>query len=111
MTLGECIQRVSGTWVIPGAADLEFGGVVVSDLMSDVLVTREESFLLVTSLTSEQVVQTADIVEASAILLSNNKQPQPAMAALARRQNLPVMVSPLSTYDICRALASLGSDS
>lgn len=105
MTLGECRERVNATWVIEGDPAIEFADVIVSDLMSDVLLSDRDDSLLVTSLTSEQVARTADIVEARAILLSNGKQPQPALKALAERQGLPLLSSPMTTFDICRALA------
>ncbi len=105
MTLTECVDRVSAEWIVPGDGATEFHDIVVSDLMSDVLVTEHDDFLLVTSLTSEQVVRTADIVDAKAILLSNGKHPQPAMKTLAAQQGIPVLTSPLPTFDVCRLLA------
>ncbi len=105
MTLEECVRRVSARWIVEGDPSVEFHDIVVSDLMSDVLVTEHDDFLLVTSLTSEQVVRTADIVDARAILLSNGKNPQPPLTELARQQGIPVMTSPLATFDICRLLA------
>lgn len=105
MTLRECIELVQATWVVPGDENISFHDVVVSDLMSDVLVTEHDDFLIVTSLASEQVVRTADIVDARAILLANGKDPQPALRDIAERQGIPVLRSELSTFDICRALA------
>ncbi len=105
MTLDECVRRVSAEWIVPGDPAIQFHDIVVSDLMSDVLVTEHDDFLIVTSLTSEQVVRTADIVDARAILLSNGKRPQPAMQKLATDHAIPVLSSPLPTFDICRLLA------
>lgn len=105
MTLSEAARRVTATWIVDGDTSIEFHDIVVSDLMSDVLVTEHDDFLLVTSLTSEQVVRTADIVDARAILLSNGKQPQPALRTLAEQQGIPVLVSDLATFDVCRLLA------
>ncbi len=105
MTLKECVNRVSARWIVAGDESIEFFDVVVSDLMSDVLVTDHDDFLLVTSLASEQVARTAHIVDARAILLANGKNPQPALARLAEEQGIPLMTSALSTFDICRALA------
>ena len=105
MTLKECAHRVSARWIVTGDENVEFFDVVVSDLMSDVLVTDHDDFLLVTSLASEQVARTADIVDAQAIVLANGKSPQPALARLAEEQAIPLMTSALSTFDICRALA------
>lgn len=105
MTLGECARWLRAEWLVPGDEQTEFHDVVVSDLMSDVLVTDHDDFILVTSLVSEQVVRTADIVDARAIILANNKRPQPALVALAENQSVPVLTSPFSTFDVCRALA------
>jgi predicted transcriptional regulator len=105
VTLKECARRVTAEWIVPGDETIAFHDVVVSDLMSDVLVTEHDDFLLVTSLASEQVVRTADIVDARAILLANGKHPQPALKQLAESQQIPLLTSSLSTFDICRALA------
>lgn len=105
MTLGECARRLEAEWLVPGDEQTEFHDVVVSDLMSDVLVTDHDDFILVTSLVSEQVVRTADIVDARAIVLANAKRPQPALVALAKNQSIAVLSSPFSTFDVCRALA------
>jgi predicted transcriptional regulator len=105
VTLDECAERVQATWLVSGNGSTEFFDVVVSDLMSDVLVTEHDDFLIVTSLASEQVVRTADIVDARAILLANGKQPQPALKTLADEHGIPVLTTNLSTFDVCRALA------
>lgn len=105
MTLGECRQRVDGAWVVEGDDSIGFGEVVVSDLMSDVLVTDHTDFLLVTSLASDQVVRTADITDARAILLTNGKRPQPSLVELASAQGIPVLASRHSTFEVCRRLA------
>jgi len=110
MTLAQCIERVAGRWIVEGDPNLDFGDVVVSDLMSDVLVADSEEFLLVTSLTSDQVVRTAHIVDAIALLIGNGKQPQPSMVSLATQQGVPVIGSDLATFDICRKLAGCKDD-
>lgn len=106
MTLAECRDRVGGTWIVEHDGSVEIFDVVVSDLMSDVLVVEKEDFLLVTSLTSEQVLRTADIVDARAILITNGKYPQEPMRKLAAQQTIPILTTSLSTFDACRALAN-----
>ncbi len=105
MLLSECVVQVKGEWIVPVDNDTAFDDVVVSDLMSDVLVCEKDDFILVTSLTSEQVVRTADIVDARGILITNGKRPQPAMQQLAERQGLAVITTRLSTFEACLALA------
>lgn len=85
--------------------------IVASDLMSDVLVADFDDVLVVTSLTSEQTVRTADIVGARGVLLVNDKVPQPSMKKLAEQQNITVLSTPLSMFEACVALGRiLGSD-
>jgi hypothetical protein len=81
--------------------------VLAGDLMSDVLVTDYDDLILVTSLTTEQTVRTADIVGARGILLVNDKTPQPAMKDLAVQQDLTVLSTPLSMFEACIALGRL----
>lgn len=92
-------------------SDIELRHIVASDLMSDVLVADFEDVLIVTSLTSEQTVRTADIVGARGVLLVNDKIPQPSLKKLAEQQNITVLSTPLSMFEACVALGRiLGSD-
>lgn len=109
MTFLEIIEHLPAHLVHRSAAfpDRPIGHVVASDLMSDVLVADYEDFILVTSLTSEQTVRTADIVGARGVLLVNDKLPQPAMKVLAAQQDLTVLSTPLSMFEACVALGKL----
>ncbi|MFP4362713.1 MAG: hypothetical protein ACLFR1_02460 [Spirochaetia bacterium] len=81
--------------------------VVTSDLMSEVLVVDEEDLILVTSLTTDQAVRTADIVGAYGILLANDKAPQENMKKLAKESDLTLLSTPLSTFSACVELGKL----
>jgi len=85
----------------------EFDDIIACDLMSDVLVVEEEDFILVTSLTSDQVARTADIVGATGIILVNGKTPQPNLKALAQESELPMLSTPFSCFDTCCILGKL----
>lgn len=106
MLLAECLELINadvlcGADLVPTTA---IEDVVVSDLMSDVLLVERDDFVLVTSLTSEQMVRTADIVGARAIIVVNNKQPQDGTVALACSHGIPLLRTPLRTFDVCRVL-------
>lgn len=81
--------------------------VVASDLMSDVLVASREDFLLVTSLASDQMARTADLVGAIGVVLVNNKPPPASLQDLARDLNLVLLASPLPKFEACLALGLL----
>lgn len=78
---------------------------VASDLMSDVLTVDEENFVLLTSLASEQVARTADIVCARGIILVNNKQPQGSLLELAKNFDISLLSTPLRMFHVCAKLS------
>ncbi len=80
--------------------------VIASDLMSDVLVATGENLLLVTSLASEQMIRTADLVGAAAVVLVNGKLPPKPVLRLAEELDITLMRSPLPKYEACLAVGS-----
>ncbi|MCF7929451.1 MAG: hypothetical protein K9L68_11835 [Spirochaetales bacterium] len=88
-------------------AESEIRDVVTSDLMSDVLLADTEDFILVTSLSSDQVIRTADIVSARGVLLVNGKKPQAGMLKLAKDHGLTLLGTSSRTFPACVALARL----
>lgn len=81
--------------------------VAAGDLMSEVLVVDEENLLVVTHLTSDQVIRTSDIVDAEGILLVNSKAPQPSMRKLAADFDMVLLTTPLNLFECCAALSEL----
>ncbi|HOV64051.1 MAG TPA: hypothetical protein PLG43_09250 [Spirochaetia bacterium] len=86
-------------------ADIEF--IIAGDLMNDVLMVDRENVLLLTSLTSDQVIYTADIVEALGILLVNDKQPLPGMRKLAEDFDVTLLSTSLPMFESCAALHTI----
>ena len=81
--------------------------VVASDLMSDVLVVDVDDLLLISSLASEQIVRTAHLTCAAAVLLVNDKRlPAPA-AALAQQLDVTVLSTSMDKYHSCIAVHQL----
>lgn len=103
------VQSRLGCEVLAGNASLQsvIEHVCACDMMSDVLVVEKDNLLLVTSLTTEQVVRTADIVGAHGVLITNNKQPLEKTVQLARQLDLPLLKTRLSTFDACVELGKL----
>jgi hypothetical protein len=109
MTFLDIIRSLSCTVVVSGAAfdTARIKSVVASDLMSDVLTTNEDGFIISTSLNSEQVVRTADIVGALGIVLVNGKQPGEGMKNMARDYGLTVLSTPEASFKTCCVLGGL----
>ncbi len=81
--------------------------VSAGDMMSEVLVSDEENRIIVTALTTDQVVRTADIVEAAGILLINGKQPQNSMRNLAVGSDITLLSTGMSMFEACIRLGQL----
>jgi hypothetical protein len=91
----------------PGWQNLNLRTVIASDLMSDVLVTVNDTALIVTSLPTEQTIRSADVIGASAVLLVNDKLPTQAMKALAETCGVTVLATPMPMYEACVTLGFL----
>jgi hypothetical protein len=110
ITIADIIETLPAHMVY--ASDTMHGvhitNIVAGDLMSDILVTLEPNYLLVTSLATEQSVRTADVVGAAAVLLVNDKLPAPGMKALAEECGISLLATPLPMYEACIALNAIG---
>jgi hypothetical protein len=85
--------------------------IVAGDLMSEVLVAEEENLILITSLSSDQVVRTAHVVDAMGIILVNNKTPQESTVRLAREFGLNIIAVDLPMFECCCAVQELQNKS
>lgn len=106
MTLLQTLETLNAQKQYTGTRfdSLRFSQVIASDLMSDVLVTDWDGFLLVTSLPSDQSARTADMVGACAIVLVNGKKPQPPLLKLCEELDLPLLTTSFSCFETCVAL-------
>ncbi len=108
MTLEQAARALSAEWVHPGpagAATRSLRGVVATDLMSDLLVADRHGHLVLTSLASDQVIRTADIVGAPAVVVVNGKPLPAGMVDLARELGVALLRSTLPMYEACVAVA------
>jgi hypothetical protein len=94
-------------FVPEGWESLRVEEVFASDLISDILVSEGDDQLLLTSLTSPQVVRTAALIGAVAVVLVHRRQTPPGLTAAAREQELPLFRSTMTKYDACVCLGRL----
>ncbi len=101
MTLKEIVEAVDGT-VLCGDEHLErevqFG--FASDLMSDVLTLLADDILLITGLSNNQAIRTAEMSDIQQILFVRNKVPTKTMLDLAKAQGITVI---MTTYSMFKA--------
>lgn len=106
ITIETLIAPLQGKLLVSDTDGRPVQAVVASDLMSDVLVVTREDFLLVTSLASDQMIRTADLVGAAGVVLVNGKQPPASALKLATDLNIALITSPLPKYEACLALGT-----
>jgi len=98
------IQEVLETDSLHGpvnCGELEIDSVFTSDLLSDVLMCDLENLLLITSLTTEQVIRSAGIIGITAVVVTNNKTISREMIALAEEQDVVILQSRFPTFETC----------
>ncbi len=82
-----------------------------SDLMSDVLTLLEDDILLITGLSNNQAVRTAEMSDISNILIVRNKQPSQAMVDMANELDIALITTPYSLFRVSGLLYTHGLES
>ncbi|GAB6106339.1 DRTGG domain-containing protein [Fusibacter bizertensis] len=88
--------------------ELEIKTAFGSDLMSDVLAYVEEDTLLITGLTNQQVIRTAEMLDLKAILFVRGKKPCNEMIALAEEKKILLMTTRESLFTVSGILYGNG---
>lgn len=92
----------------PEHLDREVLAVCGSDLMSDVLAFTRAKALLLTGLTSVQVIRTAEVVDLVGIVFVRGKRPSPEVIEMAKESDLPLLVTRHPLYETCGKLYRCG---
>ena len=106
MTLSQLCNELSLS-VVTGDTAKEFNGVYAGDLLSRAMSHVEADNLWITIMTNMNVVAVASLTEAAAVILAEGVQLMPEAEAAARENNITVLSSDLSVYEICRVIGSV----
>ncbi len=87
--------------------DKEVRGGYVSDLLSDVMGNSREGDVWITLQTHRNVLAIASLRDLAAIILVNGHQPDTDMAEQAQEENIPVLGTEESTFNISGKLYKL----
>lgn len=85
------------------AADFEVKNIAAADLLSDILATDKEDFVILTGQISPQAVRTALAVGALGVIVVRGKMPPPETVGLAHNYGVPLAVSELRMFEACVA--------
>lgn len=105
MKLSEIIEALDGK-LLTGEGFLEKNITTcgASDLMSDILAGLSEGCILLTGLTTVQVIRTAMVADVGAVVFVRGKTPPPEVIELAEENRLPLITSPYSMFVSCGRL-------
>jgi hypothetical protein len=101
------IMKVLEARVICAEKDVLVRWVVASGLMSDVLTTEEEDILLLSNLTTVQLIRTADMVAAPVVVITSGKQVPESTILLAEKLGIMLLSTRLPVFEACSRLAPL----
>jgi predicted transcriptional regulator len=79
-----------------------------SDLLSDVMANAQEGDIWITMQTHQNIVAVAVLKTLAAIILVNNRNPDDETTKKAKDENLPILTSNLSTFELIGKLYQLG---
>ena len=109
MKLQEIIDSLSLKIETPSAdLDKEVSGAYVSDMMSDVMGNAKDGFLWITIQVHLNIIAVASLKNLSGIILVNSRVPAEDTLKKAIEENIPIMTTPLSAFDLVGMLYSLG---
>jgi len=109
MTLEKVRQVLEAEVIIGSDLDkIEVDTGCGADLMSDVLAFAKTGALLLTGLTNEQVVRTAEMADVVAVCFVRGKKPLEATVKLAASHNLPLLATGLAMFESCGRLYRYG---
>jgi hypothetical protein len=83
-------------------------GGYAGDLLSDVLAHSRPGNIWITLHTHPNIVAVASSRELSGIIIVHGRTPEEATLQKAAEENLPIMISDLSTYHVACRLCELG---
>jgi len=107
------IARALEADVLAGEENLgrDVGAAMASDLVSDVLLCRDEKAFLFTGLASIQVLRAAEMIDLVGVCLVRGKEPPAEMVAYAREMGLPFLRTKKTLYESCGLVYRLGAQS
>lgn len=107
MNLKNIVQKL-GLEVISGDIDREVSGGYSSDLLSDVIANARKDNIWITLQIHVNVVAVASLQELAAIILVNGRQPEEATVKKAKQENIPILLTELSNFEIVGKLYEMG---
>ena len=88
--------------------DEEVTGGYASDLLSDVIAHSRKGNIWITIQIHPNIVAVATMKELTAIILTGGREPDPETVQKAEEEGIPILVSPLFTFELAGRLYQTG---
>lgn len=108
MKLSDVANIIGGRILNTEFAEKEVRSAFASDLMSDVLTVDSDGLLLITGLANMQTIRTAEMAEIAGIVFVRNKKPSQEMIKLADENQIMLIESSLSMFNVSGKLFQAG---
>ena len=93
---------------VTGFENIDATNGYASDLLSCVMAGAKPNSVWVTLMAHMNIVAVAALLEVSAIIITENAQPDPATIAKANQQSIVLLSTPLSTFEVAGRLWAMG---
>ncbi len=112
MKVEQLASAIEARLVVPsGPANPDVLRVYGGATMSDLIANAGPGTLLITSLANGQLIRVAELMDVPGICLSDGKEPDAGVVALAREAGAALLVSRASRENLCaRAAQCLGAE-
>ncbi len=110
LTVSDIAEKLGLKVAVQGDLSEIVGGCYISDLLSDVMAHSNDHDLWITLQTHPNIVAVAVIKGISAIILTNERNPEPATIKKAETEKVTIMISPHSTFELAGLLYSMIKD-
>jgi predicted transcriptional regulator len=88
--------------------DVEVDYGAAADLMSDVLAFAKTNAVILTGLTNSQVIRTAEMADAAAVVFVRGKWPAEETVRLAEEKGIPLITCRYTMFEACGKLYERG---
>lgn len=107
MTTQDLIEKI-GLKALTEFASREVDGVIVSDMLSDVMAGAKSGNLWITVQTHKSIIPAANLVDVSAVIITSDKSVPQETIDLASKHDIALLVTDLPSFELVGKLYSLG---
>ena len=110
MTKLSAIRKSLGLTLLSGedVPERDVGGAYCGDLLSDVMANARKGDLWITIQVHMNIIPVAAMKELAAVVIANGRRPEPAVLAKARQEQVPLLGSAQSSFEIAGRLHEAG---